>query len=226
MVLKDSFFEHQTIQTFIDVAMPKYFGTLNLDNVTRHLPHNHLKWFVGFSSITAGSGNAGQTNYGWANSAMERIIEQRRADGYPGIAIQWGAVGDVGVVQENLGDNNTIVGGTLPQRIPSCLASLDVILSTNHPVVASYVKAEVNRKIIKKKESLMGSIGAIFGVGEDVSSLGADVKFSDLGIDSLMGFEIKQALEEHNIVLPIKDIKNVRDINKAIGIIKNPIGVS
>lgn len=31
---------------------------------------------------------------------MERVIEQRREDGYPGIAVQWGAIGDVGVILE------------------------------------------------------------------------------------------------------------------------------
>lgn len=70
-----------------------------------------MRWFVVFSSITSGRGNAGQTNYGWSNSTMERMIEHRRDDGYPGIAIQWGAIGDVGVILENMGDNNTVVGG-------------------------------------------------------------------------------------------------------------------
>lgn len=49
-----------------------------------------------FSSVTSGRGNTGQTNYGWANCTMERIIEQRRFDGFPGVAIQWGAIGDTG----------------------------------------------------------------------------------------------------------------------------------
>lgn len=52
-----------------------------------------------FSSITSGRGNSGQTNYGWANSTMERVIEQRRYDKLPGIAIQWGAIGDTGMLQ-------------------------------------------------------------------------------------------------------------------------------
>lgn len=99
-----------------------------------------------FSSITSGRGNAGQTNYGWSNSTMERMIEHRREDGFPGIAIQWGAIGDVGVILENMGDNNTVVGGTLPQRMPSCLASLDVFLSWNHPIVSSYIKADMGQK--------------------------------------------------------------------------------
>lgn len=99
--------------------------------------------FVVFSSITSGRGNAGQTNYGWSNSTMERMIEIRRQDGYPGIAVQWGAIGDVGVILENMGDNNTVVGGTLPQRMPSCLSALDNFLSWNHPIVSSYIKVGV-----------------------------------------------------------------------------------
>lgn len=30
-----------------------------------------------------------------ANSIMERICERRKIDGFPALAIQWGAVGDV-----------------------------------------------------------------------------------------------------------------------------------
>lgn len=37
-----------------------------------------------FSSVSCGRGNAGQANYGYANSAMERICERRRSAGFPG----------------------------------------------------------------------------------------------------------------------------------------------
>lgn len=47
---------------------------------------------------------AGQTNYGWANSVCERVVEARVRDGLPGVAIQWGGVGDVGVLADTLGD--------------------------------------------------------------------------------------------------------------------------
>lgn len=33
-----------------------------------------------------------------ANSIMERICEQRKRDGYPGLAIQWGAIGEVSFI--------------------------------------------------------------------------------------------------------------------------------
>lgn len=51
--------------------------------------------FVVFSSVSCGRGNAGQTNYGMANSVMERICERRKQDGYAALAIEWGAVGEV-----------------------------------------------------------------------------------------------------------------------------------
>jgi len=52
--------------------------------VTRELCGCTLEWFVVFSSIVSWYGNAGQANYGYGNSVMERICERRRSDGLPG----------------------------------------------------------------------------------------------------------------------------------------------
>ncbi|EPB72575.1 Beta-ketoacyl synthase protein [Ancylostoma ceylanicum] len=209
MVLRDCLFENQNVQNFKDAAEAKYYGTINLDYATRAQCDEALRWFVVFSSITSGRGNAGQTNYGWSNSTMERMIEQRREDGYPGIAIQWGAIGDVGVILENMGDNNTVVGGTLPQRMPSCLASLDMFLSWNHPIVSSYIKADMGQKKAAGGGNLLQTIAHILGVN-DVSQLNPDANLGDLGLDSLMGVEIKQALErDYDIVLSMKDIRTL-----------------
>ncbi|KAL3097970.1 hypothetical protein niasHT_027515 [Heterodera trifolii] len=208
MVLRDCLFENQNQQNFKDAAEAKYFGTISLDEATRK-GCEQLRWFVVFSSITSGRGNAGQTNYGWSNSTMERIIEQRRADGFPGIAIQWGAIGDVGVILENMGDNNTVVGGTLPQRMPSCLGSLDLFLSWNHPIVSSYIKADTSGKKQSGGGNLLQTIAHILGVN-DVSQLNPDANLGDLGLDSLMGVEIKQALErDYDITLSMKEIRTL-----------------
>lgn len=45
-----------------------------------------LDHFVVFSSVSCGRGNAGQTNYGFANSVMERICETRQEFGLPGVS--------------------------------------------------------------------------------------------------------------------------------------------
>jgi len=68
----------------VSVRVDKVVGTKNLDVATRELCSGTLEWFVVFSSVSCGRGNAGQANYGYANSAMERICEQRRSDGLPG----------------------------------------------------------------------------------------------------------------------------------------------
>lgn len=96
-VLRDALIENLTEKEFREVAAPKIEGTKNLDEVSRKLCPE-LDYFVAFSSVSCGRGNMGQTNYGLANSAMERIAEQRQASGLPGLAIQWGAIGDVGLI--------------------------------------------------------------------------------------------------------------------------------
>lgn len=100
VVLKDGMFENQTTSSFIDVAKPKLNGTVYLDELTRKEDvAKSMHWFVVFSSVVSGRGNAGQTNYGFANSSMERVCEKRVEADLPGLAIQWGAIGDVGLVQ-------------------------------------------------------------------------------------------------------------------------------
>lgn len=84
MVLADGLMENQTAETFQKVADPKVRGTVYLDMASRQLCPETLDWFVVFSSVSCGRGNAGQANYGFANSFMERICEARREDGYPG----------------------------------------------------------------------------------------------------------------------------------------------
>lgn len=68
------------------------------------------------------------------------FIEQQKL----GLAIQWGAIGEVGMVIENLGSNDVVISGTLPQRISSCLDTIDIFLqqSTRYSIVTSSVLAE------------------------------------------------------------------------------------
>jgi fatty acid synthase len=98
-VLRYAILVNQTEADFVASARPKALATHHLDELSRQMCP-HLRHFVVFSSLECGHGGAGQTNYGMANSIMERICETRVRDGLPGLAVQWGAVGDVGVVAE------------------------------------------------------------------------------------------------------------------------------
>lgn len=215
MVLKDAMLENQTPQLFQDVNKPKYMGTVNLDRVSRERCPE-LDYFVAFSSVSCGRGNAGQSNYGFANSTMERICEQRRHDGLPGLAIQWGAIGDVGIVLETMGSNDIVIGGTLPQRISSCLEVLDQFLNQPHPVMSSFVLAEKTismRSEDGSKRDLVEAVAHILGV-RDVSSLNPDTTLADLGLDSLMGVEVRQTLErDYDIVMAMREVR-LLTINK------------
>lgn len=145
-----------------------------------------LKYFVIFSSVSCGRGNAGQSNYGMANSVMERIVEQRHRDGLPAKAIQWGAVGEVGLVADMAEDRIDMeIGGTLQQRISSCLIELDPLLTiVNEPVVSSMVVAE---KLAGSdgKGNLIESVLNIMGI-RDIKTVSSTTTLSEVGMDSLV----------------------------------------
>ncbi|XP_025419053.1 fatty acid synthase-like [Sipha flava] len=216
-VLRDAFLENQTPQDFEIVSTPKVTGTKNLDIVTRK-SCPELDHFVVFSSVSCGRGNAGQTNYGFANSVMERICEARQDAGLPGLAIQWGAIGDVGLIMETMGGNETVVGGTLPQRMTSCLSSFDIFLQHSQPVLASMVLAEKRENVSggATQVSLIEAVANILGI-KDTNNINPSATFADLGMDSLMGAEIKQTLERnYDLMLGIGEIR-VLTVNKLQG---------
>ncbi|XP_021358822.1 fatty acid synthase-like [Mizuhopecten yessoensis] len=212
MVLKDGFLENLSQRDFEVVCQPKVVGTLHLDKVTRDHCKDSLDWFVVFSSVSCGRGNAGQANYGFANSVMERICEQRTLDGFPALAVQWGAIGDVGVVLDTMGNNDTVIGGTLPQRMSSCLSTLDNFLNQPHPVMSSFVLAEKVNQMSSgqsSKKNLVDAICNILGV-KDPSTLDSDTSLGDLGLDSLMGIEVKQTLErDFDLTLSMREIRQL-----------------
>jgi fatty acid synthase len=205
--------ENQTEDNFVAVTKPKIDSTLALDKASRQLCPQ-LEHFVIFSSVSCGRGNAGQANYGLANSAMERICEIRQGEGLPGLAIQWGAIGDVGVVQDHMGGNETVVGGTLPQRILSCLSAMDTfLLLQGKATVASMVLAEKGGKKggagDGKKTSLVEGVAHILGM-KDVSNVNVNASLAELGMDSLMGVEVKQTLErDHDLVFSMQEIRTL-----------------
>lgn len=213
MVLKDAALENQTVETFTESAASKVHGTAHLDKLTRS-SCPQLEYFVCFSSVTSGRGNAGQANYGFSNSFMERTCEVRRKDGLPGLAIQWGAIGDVGVVAESMGGNDVVIGGTLPQRIPSCMEVLNNFINSRSVVYSSIVKADNKRSLAGGKGDLVRQVCHILGV-KDPASLDPNTTLGDLGLDSLMAVEIRQGLErDYDIVLSTQEVRalKIKDI--------------
>ncbi|XP_044734386.1 fatty acid synthase-like [Chrysoperla carnea] len=208
VILRDALFENQSIENFQTSFGGKVLGTKYLDEVSRTLCPE-LRHFIVFSSVSCGRGNAGQTNYGMANSVMERICEERHASGYPALAIQWGAIGEVGLVAD-MQDNDEVleIGGTLQQGLNSCFDAMDIFLKQSSPVVASMVVAE-KKYGFNAGGSILDSVVSIMGI-KDHTKLSKHSKLAEIGMDSMMAVEIKQTLErEFELFLTPQDIRNL-----------------
>ncbi|XP_052751905.1 fatty acid synthase-like [Galleria mellonella] len=208
VILKDAIFQNQTPETFKISFGPKALATKHLDKLSRKLCPK-LRNFVVFSSVSCGRGNAGQTNYGLSNSVMERICEQRKKDGLPALAVQWGAIGDVGLVADmQYEDVQLEIGGTLQQRISSCLLALDKFLKQDEPIVSSIVVAE-KRAGSSNCGSIVEAVAQIMGL-RDLKTVSRQAPLAELGMDSMMAIEIKQTLErEFEIFLTAQDIRTL-----------------
>ncbi|KAJ8024884.1 Fatty acid synthase [Holothuria leucospilota] len=211
MVLRDALLDNLTSEDFQEVCTPKLQVASNLDQATRRLCGSELDWFVMFSSVSSGRGNGGQSNYGYANSAMERICEKRREDQLPALAIQWGVIGDVGVVADSETGNDTVIVGCAAQTLNSCLSTLDLFLSIGKPVLASLVKASSKGDIneVKQNADFKNFVSKLFGV-DDISAINQGKTLAELGLDSIGVTEVKQILERNfSFVLSAKHIRSL-----------------
>ncbi|MCP3061223.1 SDR family NAD(P)-dependent oxidoreductase [Myxococcus sp. K38C18041901] len=80
------------------VMAAKAQGAWNLHLLTRDLSLDHL---VLFSSISSLIGNAGQGSYVAANAFLDQLAVYRRKQGWVATTLQWGALGEAGLVARN-----------------------------------------------------------------------------------------------------------------------------
>ena len=93
-VLDDGMLMQQTTERLARVAAPKVHGAWHLHRQTLEQP---LDFFVLFSSVASLLGSAGQANYAAANAFMDGLAHDRRANGRPALAINWGPWGEAGM---------------------------------------------------------------------------------------------------------------------------------
>lgn len=205
--LRDCILENQTVESFSECLAPKALATKHLDLLSRTMCPK-LSQFVVFSSVSCGRGNAGQSNYGMANSIMERIMEQRHAEGLPAKAIQWGAVGEVGLVADMAEDKIDMeIGGTLQQRISSCIQEMDRLMMCEAPIVASMVVAE--KRAGGASKNIIEAVMNIMSIKE-LKTVSMESTLADIGMDSLMAVEIKQVLErDFDLVLSPQELRTL-----------------
>ncbi|MBD3345685.1 MAG: SDR family NAD(P)-dependent oxidoreductase [Chitinivibrionales bacterium] len=126
MVLDDKLIRDMDYESLDRVMAPKVKGAINLHEATLKEP---LDFFVCYSSVSAVIGNAGQANYAAANGFLDGFAKWRREQGLPCTSINWGAIGDTGVVARNKDVADMLAKGGIRQiPVKTALEALGKIL--------------------------------------------------------------------------------------------------
>ncbi|XP_053205836.1 fatty acid synthase-like [Panonychus citri] len=209
---KYGLFENQTAETFDEAVKPKAIACRYLDQLTRSLSYD-IDYFVCFSSTAVEVKSIVQANYCFGNTAMENICRKRRLDGLHGLAIRWGAVGDVGTIVEKKVRSNAIVKYLEPIRLNLAFESLDKTLcSSADDYLFTIVSFSDNKNItlLGSETSLKQKIFHILGI-KDSTKVDPQSSLFELGLDSLMAVEIKQALDtDYDYSLTTQEIRDLK----------------
>ena len=204
MVLNDKLYENMNEESWSSTVNVKRVITFNLDQATRkYCPA--LQHFVVWSSVTALFGNPGQTNYAYGNASMEQVCYERQQDMLPGLAIQWGLIGGVGVMM----DKNTSFSFA-PQHIDNCLEAMNTILFCDKQAVLTCYLRKLNVVMTKNKDGVFSIPERIARVlGLDILKIRESDTLSALGMDSLQSVEIYSVLKSAGIVsISSSDLKS------------------
>ena len=93
-VLDDGILDHLNWARFSQVLAVKTAGLYHLHELSRHLS---LDFFIGFSSMVSLIGSPAQGPYVAANIFIDVLMHARRAQGLPGLSINWGPWAEVGM---------------------------------------------------------------------------------------------------------------------------------
>ncbi|MDH2328195.1 SDR family NAD(P)-dependent oxidoreductase [Cereibacter sp. SYSU M97828] len=111
------------------VMQPKALGAWNLHQAT--LDHD-LDAFVAISSIASLLGSPGQGSYAAANTFLDALVRHRRLAGRPGIAINLGALAEVGMAARHDGvERHFARVGVGSMKPAEAIGMLDRILGWN-----------------------------------------------------------------------------------------------
>jgi len=126
-VLNDGLLEDQTADRIATVMRPKAQGARHLHDASIAVPLDH---FVLFSSVSSLIGNPGQAGYVAANAYLDALAAHRKAMGLPGLSVNWGAIGQVGMAARDaqVGDHLNRMG-IRPLDPDTALAALERVMT-------------------------------------------------------------------------------------------------
>lgn len=129
------------------------------------------------------------------------------------MCIQWGPIGDVGIVAEQLlateekADMMKLFSGISLQRITSCLEVFDRLMQCPSAVLSSIIKRDMEQTELQSEDEMIRQLCNALSIDKhnDEDTLG------EIGLDSMMAVEIQQRLErDYEITLTLNDIKKIK----------------
>ncbi|MGW1459161.1 type I polyketide synthase, partial [Streptomyces albidoflavus] len=116
---EDADLDGLTPERLAPVLRAKALAARHLHELTREYGPVPL---VLFSSAAGSLGNGGQAAYAAANTYLDALAQQRRAEGLPATSVAWGAWGETGLAA---GDTHLPGGGVVPMASEAALTALD-----------------------------------------------------------------------------------------------------
>ncbi|EFL08613.1 modular polyketide synthase [Streptomyces sp. AA4] len=230
-VLADGPISAMTWEQIDRVFRTKVYGTWLLHEMAAKFPE--LKFFVGYSSMSAALGPAGQANYAAGNTFVDAVMTRRAAAGQAGLSVGWGPWAEVGMAAslteqmirgiegqglrflkpragaralgKLLGQpvSEVMVGEVEWDRfVPSRPAAnaLFRLVARTATVADRSVDLDALRALPKLErraainEAVRARIADLLRF-DDAGDISPQAKFMELGVDSLMAVEMKNALE-------------------------------
>lgn len=219
---------------------PKARGALHLHEATRD---EEVDFFVAFSSVSAVVPEMGQTDYTAANMALDSLVRLRRAQGLPGVSLQWPAWRETGMAfrWDAVDEDDTFV----PVGTEEALDLLGRILAWDEapPVLmpgrlrqallaraprtpAASRTGKVTLYGLEHVGDIEQDVAEIWGQTLDLVEVEADDHFADLGGNSLLTTQMLRLFEERFPgVMDITDLFRHTSVAEQAAHVRQRLGV-
>ncbi|MFG1647365.1 type I polyketide synthase [Amycolatopsis sp. NPDC049252] len=218
-ILDDALLDDATPERFKAVARPKVTAARHLRELT-----SDLDAFVLFSSVAGVLGNGGQAAYAAANAELDALAAQWREEGVPAVSIAWGPWAEGGMA-ENVHHKGLrpMAPEAGAEEFIRAIAADDVTVTVADidwptffedfrpaPALAELLRPETQQETPDLRAQLTGliepeqrrlllqlareTVARVLG-HPDVSKIGADRAFTELGFDSLTAVELRNRLD-------------------------------
>ncbi|MBF0395140.1 MAG: SDR family NAD(P)-dependent oxidoreductase [Desulfobacterales bacterium] len=220
-LIKDNYIIKKNQKDIESVLAPKLYGSIYLDEATKEIP---LDFFVLFSSLSAVIGNAGQSDYAYANSFMDSFAISRNKKQRFGrtVSINW-PIWQEGGMQINKEALSVLSGKTGAYPLPSIegLKAWEKIMSQTDisQAVIFYgdkdkIKSLINNDYIEIESFLKGILSDVLQISPD--KIEPYKNFEEYGMSSIIVTRFNAKIENAiNRVVPktlLFEYQNLHDL--------------